>query len=251
MLRVNNLIGFGSRPAAVDDGSDPYFSSVVLLVGFDGSDGATSATDESPVGRALTFVGNAQLDTAQSKFGGASLLCDGTGDRVTVANHADFQFGSGQFTIETFVRFATLDANSRAIMGKGLNVANTAEWTFTVSSSLADVIFAFSSNGGVSNNEIVTAAGVNPTTGVWYHFACDRDGSNKFRIYVDGVMVGSSTIASAINTNTGTVGIGSQLGAAAVVDTHGWFDEVRITKGVARYASDGGFTVPAAAYPRS
>lgn len=251
MLRMNNLIGFGSRRIVSGSGGDPYFSSVVLLVAFDGADGATSATDESPVGRALTFVGNAQIDTAQSKFGGASLLLDGTGDRVTVANHADFQFGSGQFTIETFVRFGTIDANSRAIMGKGLNVANTSEWTFTVSSSGADILFAFSSNGGVSNNEIVTAAGVNPTTGVWYHLACDRDASNKFRIYVDGVMAGSATIASAININSGSLGIGSQVGAAAVVDTHGWFDEVRITKGVARYASDGGFTVPTAAYPRS
>ncbi len=31
----------------------------------------------------------------------------------------------------------------------------------------------------------------------------------------------------------------------------GWLDELRITKGVARYASDGGFTVPTAAFPRS
>jgi len=251
MLRSNNLIGFGSRQAAGGGGSaDPNFANVVLLVGFDGSDGATSSTDESPVGRALTFVGNAQLDTAQLKFGTASLLLDGTGDRVTVASHADFQFGSSQFTIETFVRFGTLDANSRAIIGKGLNTANTVEWTFTVPSTLTNLAFTFSSDGGVSYNQVVTATGVSLTTGIWYHLAVDRDASNKFRIYVDGVMVGSATIAAAINSNSGLVAIGSQNGAAAV-DTHGWFDESRITKNVARYASDSGFTVPTAAYPRS
>lgn len=52
------------------------------------------------------------------KFGASSVLFDGSGDRNTVPNGAGLQFGSGQFTIEAFVRFAVLDANSRGIMGK-------------------------------------------------------------------------------------------------------------------------------------
>jgi hypothetical protein len=59
-----------------------------------GLDGDTSSTDESQAAHALTFVGNAQIDTAQSKFGGSSLLLDGSGDRVTTPNSVGWQLGS-------------------------------------------------------------------------------------------------------------------------------------------------------------
>ncbi len=60
-------------------GGDPFSSSVVLLSGFEGTDGSTTFLDESPAGRALTANGNAQIDTAQFKFGASSLLLDGQG----------------------------------------------------------------------------------------------------------------------------------------------------------------------------
>lgn len=63
--------------------ADPSFSSVVLLCGFDGADGARTSTDESSFARSLTFVGSAQLDAAQSTFGASSVLFDGSGDRNT------------------------------------------------------------------------------------------------------------------------------------------------------------------------
>lgn len=231
----------------VDAAGDPYFANVVMLVAFDGSDGATSATDESPTGHTLTFVGNAQIDTAQSKFGGASLLLDGSGDRVTAAAHANFQFGSGQFTIESFVRFNTLDANNRGICG-GSTGANTI-WTFSAGAT-GTVLFAYSTNSTTYDNSLTSAAGV-VTTGTWYHIAVDRDGAGKIRIYVDGVMVASATPANPAITGIATpLTIGAQA-SSGTVDMDGWQDEFRITKGVARYASDGGFTVPTEAYPRS
>lgn len=45
-------------------------------------------------------------------------------------------------------------------------------------------------------------------------------------------------------------GAGDAQNAAGGVDMNGWLDEVRITKGVARYSLDSGFAVPTAAYPR-
>lgn len=232
-------------------GGDPYFANVSLLCAFDGSDGATTATDDSTHAKTLTFVGNAQIDTAQSKFGGASLLLDGTGDRVTTpaAVADEFDFGAGQFTIECFVRFAVLDANSRALIARSGGIANTAGWVFTATAA-GEVTFAYSSDGGTSFNNTLTSSGAALTTGVWYHLAVDRSASNVVRLYKDGVMVGSSTLSATINNEGTTLAIGASNDSGAT-DTSGWFDEVRITKGVARYASDGGFTVPTAAYPRS
>jgi hypothetical protein len=70
--------------------------SVVLLCHFDGSDASTTFTDEK--GHALTAFGNAQLDTAQFKWGSASGLFDGSGDRVGAATSNDCSFGSGETT---------------------------------------------------------------------------------------------------------------------------------------------------------
>ena len=75
-LRLGQL-----KPA---DGSttvgDVHFPKVKLLLPFDGSNGATSTTDSSNANNAVSFAGTAQISTAQSKFGGSSLLLDGDSD---------------------------------------------------------------------------------------------------------------------------------------------------------------------------
>ncbi|WP_192355579.1 LamG domain-containing protein [Mesorhizobium mediterraneum] len=227
--------------------TDPNFASVVLLSGFEGADASTVMDDESNSNHTLTAVGNAQIDTSQFKFGASSLLLDGSGDRVTAPSHANFQFGSGQFTIEAFVRFNTLTADNRGICG-GSTGANPV-WTLTAGATGA-VVFAYSTDSFSYDVVVASASGV-VTTGTWYHLAADRDATGKIRIYVDGVMVANATPANPAITPIATpLTIGAQTNNG-VVDMDGWIDEFRITKGVARYASDGGFTVPTAAFPRS
>jgi Insecticide toxin TcdB middle/N-terminal region/FG-GAP-like repeat/Salmonella virulence plasmid 65kDa B protein len=92
-------------------GVDPYWSSVVLLTHMDGADGSTSFTDSSSLGNAVTALGDAQIDTAQSKFGGASALFDGNGDYLTVASSPAFDLWAGDATIEFFARFPTISGN--------------------------------------------------------------------------------------------------------------------------------------------
>ena len=59
----------GSQPVPVD----PLFNNVSLLLHGDGTNGFTTITDSSPTPKTVTAVGNAQISTAQSKFGGAVL----------------------------------------------------------------------------------------------------------------------------------------------------------------------------------
>ena len=77
-----------------------------LLLHFDGTDGSTTFVDSSPSGKTVTAVGNAQIDTAQYKFGGASGLFDGNGDYLSVPDSDDWYFGTGDFTIDAWARFA-------------------------------------------------------------------------------------------------------------------------------------------------
>jgi hypothetical protein len=70
----------------------PTTTGVVLLANFDDADGDTTYTSEDTRLRTATFVANAQLDTAQAKFGATSLLLDGTGDYLTFPQSTDFDF---------------------------------------------------------------------------------------------------------------------------------------------------------------
>ncbi|MDI6787615.1 MAG: hypothetical protein QME51_04520, partial [Planctomycetota bacterium] len=83
------------------DGIDDAYTKALLH--FDGTDASTTFIDES--GKIWTRYGNAQIDTAQSKFGGASGLFDGAGDYITTPDHNDFNLGSGNFTVDLRVRF--------------------------------------------------------------------------------------------------------------------------------------------------
>jgi hypothetical protein len=87
---------------------DPVFNNVSLLLHGNGTNGSTTITDNSPSPKTVTAVGNAQISTAQSKFGGASIAFDGSGDYLTVLNSSQFNFGVDDFTIEAwFYRTST------------------------------------------------------------------------------------------------------------------------------------------------
>ncbi|RWL87730.1 MAG: LamG domain-containing protein [Mesorhizobium sp.] len=239
---------FADAPAV----TDPYFSNVVLLLGFEGTDGATSTTDESSSHKTVTFLGNAQLDTAQKKFGSSSLLLDGSGDTIRLADSIDWQLGASNndpWTVETFVRWNTLTSTKRGLMGQGSGASTQLSWTLTGTTTIGELGIVLS-NSGTSDDVTVVTTGASMTTGVWYHCAVDKDATGKIRVYVDGVMRGSATPAnSAIFDSNQPLYVGGQRNGIVPMD--GWLDEVRITKGVARYASDSGFTVPTAAFPRS
>lgn len=219
---------------------DPFLASVVLLLGADGADGATTFTDESPVGRTLTASGNAQIDTAQSKFGGGSALFDGSHDYISAPDSADWDLGTGDFTMEGFFRFAATP--STAI----LMTQWPGGWAWW---------FLSGSLGFRSGPTLTDTIGYtwSPTLNQWYHLAIDRAGTT-YRLYVDGVKVVKDVgFGASLSGSSSVMALGSldPGGFSGFADFNGWMDEVRITKGVARYASDSGFTVPTAAYPRS
>lgn len=72
----------------------------------DGADAATTFTDSETTPKTVTANGNAQIDTAQSKFGGASALFDGTGYRKVVVTHiaSNGSFSAGDDLSVKFMR---------------------------------------------------------------------------------------------------------------------------------------------------
>ncbi len=224
------------------------FSQVVFLAGFEGVDASTAFVDESSYARAVTAQGNAQIDTAQFKYGASSLLVDGTGDWAQCANSADWNFGAGQFTIECFLRY-----NQQG--GFAAEGAVLSQWADSQRGWMLRRILTGPGFGVVlgltASTDTTVSGNFTFTNGVWYHVACDRDAAGKVRVYVGGAMIASATVSAALYASNQPMMVGNSNFAAFNRAFDGWIDEVRITKGTARYASDSGFTPPTAAFPRS
>jgi len=219
--------------------ADPDFANVSLLLHMDGANGSTTFLDSSVPAKTVTAFGNAQISTTDPRFGTGCGLFDGSSDRISVPHSADFDFGSGDLTIEFYIRPAVIGGD-RNIIGKRVG---TNFGPFSVVITPAGKVNArFSSNGTTWGIDIVGATTLSTTS--YQHVAVTRS-CTSFRLFVDGILDGSATMSGALVASTEAVWIGdNSLGTAGL---NGRLDELRITKGVARYTA--GFTPPTAPFP--
>lgn len=218
---------------------DPYFSNVTLLMHMDGSNNGTVFTDSSTGGLTPSTYGSPVTVTAEKKFGTASLQCDGSSSLYFSAN-TRFDMGSGDFTIELFAKFNSV-TGSRFLLSRydGSAIA------FALFQSGSTVEF-YASADGISWNLVTNLSlGTTFTTGVWYHLAVTRQ-SNTFRAFRDGALISTLTGSGSVAVNSAYMQIGGRNDNGSAFFS-GWIDEVRITKGVARYTST--FTPPSAEFP--
>jgi hypothetical protein len=207
----------------------------VALLHMDGADASTTFTDES--GKTWTAQGGAQIDTAQSKFGGASGLFDGTGDYASTPNSADFDFGTGNWTVDCQLRRNGTKAYP-GIIG-AYNAAN-AGWLISLGNSDNKVRVYY--NGA---QQILTTGTLADLT--WTHFAVVRSG-NTMTVYFNGVA--DATTCDVTGDTVNSAGTGAVIGRY-ITDTNnyywiGWIDEFRVSKGIARWTAN--FTPPTRAY---
>lgn len=216
--------------AIVHDGvvtaGDPYWNNVVLAMHMDDA----GLTDVK--GHAVTLNGNASRSAAQSKFGGYSAYLDGTGDYITVPSGSDFAFGTGDFTVE-FWFMQTVAGNPFLIDCRPTSSTNGAYVTTYINEGT--VVFFTNAAARITSSAI--------TTGAWYHVAVCRSGTST-RLFLNGTQTGS-TYTDPTNYIASPVNIGAS--GNGLFPLTGYFDDIRITKGVARYTAN--FTPPAAAFP--
>ena len=206
---------------------DPDFASVSLLLHMNGTNGSTTFTDSSSNAITVTGYFNAQISTAQSKFGGASAYFDGNNDHLlTASSLAPLQMGTGDFTVEAFIRPTSSVASYRALLAL---TSDSIDNFYIVSGKLQ-----WYNSGTVAGTIAVDT---------WYHIAASRQGTSM-RVFIDGALVNTSTNSN--NITLGRVVVGGP-GALNGEWFQGWMDEVRITKGVARYTAN--FTPPTAPFP--
>lgn len=213
---------------AVDD------SYTKLLLHMDGSDNATTFIDEA--NNVCVATGNACLKTAIKKFGSASGYFDGSGDKVTVTSSTDFDFGAGDFTIDLWAYFTTVSKGYQMFFDRR-TTSDATGWLFYLESN--NTINFLASTGSGWQCTVLTGSGIIPPLNEWCHLAVVRYG-NVFTLYLNGVPIQTGVWTGTIGavTTNPTVGGAHAFGA----DFQGYLDEVRVSKGIARWVTS--FTPP-------
>lgn len=228
-------------------GNDAF---TVLLLHGDGADASTTITDSSTGGatspHTMTAVGNVQIDTAQNKFGGASILYDGTGDSVSAADAADWSFFGADFTIDKWIRFSAVPSSGNAAIFMCQSADANNFWNFFFENAAGTHRLVLRQTDSSVSRASFHADITSLSADTWVHVAVERHGANC-NFYVNGTKQTTTT-----TTAFGTIGNISailEIGALGVTSFPfaGWMDEVRISKGVARYAGVN-FTPPVVAY---
>lgn len=225
---------------------DNFYSNVSLLLHCNGTDASTTFTDNSPAPKTITANGNAQIDTAQSQWGGASALFDGTGDYLsTPYDQAAFDWWTTDFTIECWVRpttLSTFEYNDGGVLkpvllGCAAPASNTNYWSF---GPIASGAIRFSYFNGTSVTVTSTAT---LSAGAWTYIAMVKNASG-INLYVGAT--GMTPVAVSGTPQSSTSGVVLTIGQINSRSIDGWVDDLRITKGVARSIS-----VPTEAFPDS
>ena len=196
----------------------------------------SDVNDDSSYGHTVTASGDAAISSTQAKFGGNSAYFDGSGDYLTIPGHERFKFGTGDFTIEFFMRADTIDTSAQyssvaGLIGFDQDAGATGAY-FGIRQKNDTLVY-------VSGNAVnfTTASVLSADT--WHHIAVCRTGGTT-TMYCDGVSVGSFTDNTEYNDSASRhLYIGeNEIGSTGNRFHKGYLDDIRILKGVARYTKN-------------
>ena len=233
-LPIHNTSGTFGGTKVTGNRTDPNASNLVLAISGSGSYQDISATIKgSGTNKTVTANGNVTTSSSEGKYyGGGSLeLTGSSGDYFSIPNSSDFAFGTGDFTVEFWIKTTDTAFNILDITAGGgwsTVLVNAGAQLFWQTSRASTNLFNITTNSDLID-------------GAWHHVAFVRS-SNVVKPYLDGVQIGTSagyTDNTDYDVTTGSLNIGS--GANGVLD--GYMQDIRIYKGVAKYTSN--FTVSA------
>jgi hypothetical protein len=173
----------------------------------------------------LETIADAKISTTQSKYGGSSMSFDGNGDYLDSPSILSAQFGTGDFTIEGWLYINSLAAAQVLFEFRAVNGASYGQIYITTSGVLR---FYLPTDIGTSNTL---------SAGAWTHFAITR-ASGTLRMFIGGVQGYSNSHTSAMDATRLRIGADVSGGNGY----NGYIDDLRITKGFARYTAN--FTPP-------
>jgi hypothetical protein len=184
----------------------------------------------------LETVDNAQISTSVVKFGTGSLKFDGGGDYLIGASTPNTNIDGGNFTLEAWVYLSDATQVSPII---AKNFGGAGGYMFWVQSTLRLRVY----DSSASATTVTSSASISNNT--WTFVAVVRN-SDTLTLYINGVADGTASYSST-STNSAAIEVGGY--GSGTASMNGYLDEVRITKGYARYTAT--FTPPTAAFPNT
>lgn len=223
---LNSTSGTAELPIVSKRDLDAY---TTLLLHCDGANSSGTFTDSSIYAHAISTSGTARVDTGQQKFGTGSVTLDAA-SYLNCGSNSDYAVGTGDFTIDFWVRFNTINTDNVLFDMTGN--------TFTLNYGPNDIggfrLTLPGTHYDFLNNSLLIST--------WYHIAITRS-STSLRFFLNGAQVGAAQTSND-NVTTNQFVVGDQIVGGAGLN--GWIDEFRLTKGVARWVAS--FTPPSAAY---
>ncbi len=223
---------------------DLNYNQTTLMLNCNGANNATNKNfiDSGPNNFTISTPGPGTLQ-GQGTFSpfsknGWAVKFDPTGiNYYTIANTATpLQMGTGDFTFETWILWDG-STGTRYIWSRG---ATGAGWQVTFNGTTSNVIFTINAQSVTGSIAVIR--------NVWTHVACVRAGTavNNMRMYINGVLAGSSVAANVDNLNQANASqIGMAPGTPAATSTWGGLmSNLRVVKGTAVYTTN--FTPPTA-----
>lgn len=258
LREAESLRRAGTWPRALPE---PDWLNVSLLLHMNGTNNSTTFIDSGPGARTVTANGDAKISTTQSKFGGASGEFDGTGDFLSVANNAAFDFGSGDLAIEAWVY---ISANSAADVDgvRGATICNTfnngvggtSGWLFAVLGSNTTTGVGLLFDSWNASNGTLFRAFESISQSTWHHVAASVSGGTR-RLYLNGNLL-TNTQAITVGagyTTPNSIGSNLRIGNSQLpgypIGLNGFIDDLRITKGSSRGYTTSTIVVPAEQFP--
>jgi hypothetical protein len=235
-----NVLGFGANASSAAGGaSDDQFNRVSFLSHFDGANNGVNNVfdDSSTSNHTVTAAGN----VTQGSFGPFArpdgewaVSFDGgsyvTSNYLQVAASSDFDFGTGDFTVELFFFNRAYGAYYDYLVTFGNDVGATTSFGIYLDNG---------TNINLWNNGAI-ASSTSYNKNQWYHLAVVR-ASGTVKVYLDGSEIKSASLSSDISSPGGMNVANWRLSGDGQY-FNGIISNLRVVKGTAVYT--GNFTAP-------
>jgi hypothetical protein len=184
----------------------------------------------------LTTLGSAQVSTTTAKWNTTSMKFNGTTDYLNLVSSPGFSFGTGSFTIEAWVYNTSSSAVAKNIFGHWSVSPESYQFYLSTVNRLTWQIY---------NQSSTNSASLDVPLNTWTHVSWSKSGTTSY-LHINGVL--QNTVTGVTNSANGgevpRVGAGQSAGQLFP----GYIQDLRITKGIARYGASN-FSVPTAEFP--
>jgi hypothetical protein len=234
-VKGTDVYGVGNTTITVPTSPPSNIANTSLLLNF-----TNAQIYDAAAGAVLECVGDAKVNTSIKKYGAGSIVFDGTGDYLSVPWNEFWNIGSGDYTVECWLK-------TSGAVGEIVSAFNQSSpypgWLFGVGFNSNNGKLTFYNANGSSSETKASTLTVNDNN--WHHVAVTKSGTT-LKFFIDGLLDSTHTLSLVGTGSNQAIRIGADNNSSPSRYLNGYIDDLRISKGLARYRYN--FTPPTRAF---